>query len=99
MRTFNTKHKQFYHPVSDDWYPNFPGNTVCVCVHEWRKKGDKHSTIRTCVWGEDDFGMEFDIDVMPDERYDVLERVFKEVDKFPNPLNKKYLKERGFVNA
>lgn len=40
----------FYVKVSDEWYPNFKDNTVCVSWH-W-KEG------RISVWGDDDFGME-----------------------------------------
>ena len=43
-------------PVSDQWYPNFPGNFVCVHVSR-RKRQDLPGHVG--VWGADDFGMEW----------------------------------------
>lgn len=42
-------------PTTDEWYPNFDGNKV-----ELSKIPMLDGTYRVCVWGKDDFGMEYD---------------------------------------
>ena len=99
MREYFIRHREFHYPTSDDWYPNFPRNCVRVSVMEWKGKKEDFITFRVAVWGEDDFGMEYDLFIIPSEKEMVLNRILKEVDNFPNPLTKLYLKERGFTNA
>lgn len=82
------KEEQFYWPTIDEWYPNFPRNTVRVSVYRAESSKEPH---RICVWGADDFGMELDTrDVT------LIRRIVREL---PNPLTIEWLKGRGFVPA
>ncbi len=87
-------------PTQDNWYPNFERNTVLVRVSEWiNASKDSKYMFRVSVWGADDDGMERDTFVSKKERVEFREALLKEVDNFPNPLNKDWLKSKGFVRA
>lgn len=94
-------HRKFSLPTQDDWYPNRIRNTVEISVYEYTIP-DKHNnlTIRVCVWGDDDFGLEKDM-FFPNsnEKEKALKEILREVDDFPNPLNQDWLRDRGFYNA
>lgn len=47
-------------PTPDQWYPCFEGNLVQVSVIYTTPCWPKPS-IRVCVWGRDDFGLEKDL--------------------------------------
>lgn len=42
-------------PTTDDWYPNYPGDTVELSLLNLLD-----GEFRVCVWGADDFGLEKD---------------------------------------
>ncbi len=49
-------------PVTDDWIPNHPANTVEVSTMSLHQGLAPANAYRVCVWGADDFGMERDFE-------------------------------------
>lgn len=50
-----------YVKTPQDWYPNFPGDTIRVRVFDLPlRRAQDAPHYRICVWGADDFGMELD---------------------------------------
>jgi len=92
-----TPHRDFFYPTIDDWYPNFPRDTVQIRVHD-QTTGD-NVFIRISVWGYDDCGMEKDFYVSLAEKDATLKQVIKLADNLPNPITKAWLKSQGFVRA
>ena len=93
----------------EDWYPSYalnswhrgkkPGDTKLLKVSFLGNIcSDPKATpiYRTCVWGADDFGMEFD---HPD--FEVAQRMFLTVIglKDVNAMSRATLKDLGFVYA
>ena len=92
----------------EDWYPSYalngwhkgkkPGDTKLLEVSflgNICSDPDKPPVYRTCVWGADDFGMEFDT---PD--HDSAYRMFVEVIGLPPAkMTRSTLKNLGFVSA
>lgn len=88
-----------YYPVSDQWYPNFPNNTVRMRVTFYEYDDPSKDMVRISFWGNDDFGMEKD---------ELISRVYfgkklKQINNWMNeillPLNQKWLTEQGFIPA
>lgn len=52
--------RDMFVPVTDDWIPNHPGNTVKVSTMSLHQGLAPANAYRVCVWGADDFGMERD---------------------------------------
>lgn len=92
-----TTHRKFFYPTIDDWYPNFPRDTVEITVHD-QTKGDE-VFIRISVWGYDVCGMEKDFHVSLAEKLATLKQVIKLADNLPNPITKVWLKSQGFMSA
>jgi len=72
--------------TSDQWYPNYPGDTVKVRVT--RLSDGKW---RVSVWGADDDGMECDLRLQ-DEALALFEAL-------PKVITKADLTARGFIRA
>lgn len=51
---------------------------------------------KVSVWGNDDTGMDIDFVAPAKEKEYWSELLLKEVNKFPNPLNKDWLLKNGF---
>jgi hypothetical protein len=98
-RRIITPHRDFFYPTSDDWYPNYPRDTVRVRVHDQTTPGAETVFIRISVWGADDVGMERDHYVPVSEKEGKLREVVKLADNLPNPLTKSWLRDQGFVPA
>jgi hypothetical protein len=46
---------RFYKMMQENWYPNFPGDTVQVFLRE-----HKNGACKVSIWGADDMGVELD---------------------------------------
>ncbi len=88
---------QFYYPTSDDWYPNFPRNTVLVTVYKYYTSLDKNKgMIRVVVAGADDTLMVKDYTLSEAEYENKMVEIKKWIQKLPNPLTKNFLLQDGF---
>lgn len=58
------------------------------------------TTVRIATWGDDDFGVELDF-IGSIEEMEGKFKIWKEeiYDRIPEPCNKKYFYDLGFVNA
>ena len=72
--------------VTDEWYPNYPGDLVQVSFHE-----DEPGVYRIAVWGEDDMGMGRTFTDKGDAR-----AMYR---KLEGPLSQDYLRTLGFKQA
>lgn len=95
---------EFILPVNDDWYPNLPRNTVRIRVYDGERyeKEQLKCWGRISIWGGDDFGMEKDFDfsnLTPTDKEKKIKEMIMEARSFPNPLNKDWLRAKGYVNA
>lgn len=100
----STKLRAFTLPTQDDWYPCFPRNTVQINVYERHtpkevRGGEPLYAFQVTVWGADDTGMERHTYVPKAKLDETRTAILREVDDFPNPLNRDWLKARGFVGA
>lgn len=75
-------------PTTDEWYPAFDGGFVRLSLVPLRD-----GTWRCCVWGGDDFGLDFDT---PDRA--AATAMYDLVAAMPNVVVAD-LKRRGFLNA
>lgn len=73
-------------PTSDDWYPNWPGETVKVMVY-----AESDGTGRVSVWGADDCGME--------RRFEDAEAARRCRQELPVVISKAALRDLRFVGA
>lgn len=94
---------QFFYPVEEDWYPNFPRNTVRISVYlyfnvKWvQKKRNTNGMIRIVVSGADDTAMAKDEYLNVSQYSNRLPEIQYWCDhSLPNPLTKKWLRENGF---
>ena len=92
------KRFELYIPTPDDWYPNCPGDMVRVCDMDTTLSW-KRLSIRTCVWGADDCGMDRDefFETLK-EKDEAYEQRCREVKDWTS-VSKKTLKSLGFVTA
>lgn len=89
----------------DDWYPTAKDGTVEVTVmlltHDYNEHHDYF--VRTCVWGEDDFGMEKDLYFpLTNEGLQEAIKAYDSAVEFIKPLKSitvDDLKAAGFVTA
>ena len=86
--------------TTDQWYPNYPGNKVRVCVQDCiNHRTDGRSILLVCVWGNDDYGLEkfmyFDT---VKERNKAYKKWVKEVKSW-KVVTKDGLKKLGLVTA
>ncbi|HEC72591.1 MAG: hypothetical protein ACTSW7_00635 [Candidatus Thorarchaeota archaeon] len=97
------KHEQYleheiYLPTTDQFYPNYPNDTVRVkvilCTKIWG-----YPAIRTCVWGADDCG--YDRDEKFGTKKQARQAYKKRVDEINSwkVVTRKKLKELGFITA
>jgi len=77
-----------YVQTTDDWYPNWEGNTVCVSVVLLNPPG-----IRISIWGADDDGMERDSTTI------TVAEAIEFVKSMPVPITKEWLESVGFVRG
>lgn len=82
---------EVFKQTSDEWCPNYPGDTVKVSYRG--NINPKGAMYRVCAWGDDDLGMEFD-----HESKSVVWQKFIEVISLEDVTFEK-LKEMGFVSA
>lgn len=89
--------------VDDDWYPNFPYDTIRLSVIQlpnYTKSGSL--VVRICAWGADDYGLEIDYEVGSEEesdnKFDELIRYAEDL-KSLEPINKEFLISEGFFPA
>lgn len=75
-------------PTTDNWYPTYDGGYVQVSLIPL-----SDGTWRCCVWGDDDFGLDFDTE----DRQKATE-MYELVTAMPNVVVA-HLKRLGFVNA
>lgn len=88
---------RFFYPTSDDWYPNFPRNTVEVAVHVYYNVLDYNKgMIRVVVRGADDTLMVKDTNLPVAEYENKLAEIRKWIQRLPNPLTKAWLLSDGF---
>ena len=86
-------HTKGFHPVSDDWCPNHPGNLVSFALTE------HPNYFCICFWGDDDLGMEKEYPFHKGQRLSTLLGLKWFLDHLPKPLSQKWLKSQGFVSA
>ena len=93
---------QFFYPVKEDWYPNFPRSTVRISVYlyfnvKWVQKRDTNGMIRIAVSGADDTAMAKD-EYLNVSQYSIrLPEIQYWCDfSLPNPLTKSWLLSQGF---
>jgi len=89
--------------VSDEWYPCFPNQEVRLSVIQLPQfRREDPMTVRICVWGADDFGMEVDYHVASNgdrkAKYRELIRYAEKIKKL-EPLSVKFFQDAGFHNA
>lgn len=90
-------HRQFSLPTKDNWYPNCIRDTVKILVTEYAKSRKENFTdVRIVIRGGDDYGMEKDYFFPTSSKDEDIKALLKEVDDYPNPLNKDWLLARGF---
>jgi hypothetical protein len=97
IRTLNpSRLAEFYVATTDDWAPNWQGNTVRVSVY-LLTTGD----IRLCVWGADDMGMERDETLPSDasKRDEWIGATLAFARSMPIPITAAWLKANGFIPA
>lgn len=88
---------KFFYPTSDDWHPNFPGNTVRISVYVYYTSTDpKHGMIRISVNGADDTLMEKDMHLPEAEYESELDKIREWIKIIPNPVSMKWLESQGF---
>jgi len=85
--------------VTDDWYPCFENNTVQLSM--FISYLDKHTFVRICVWGADDFGLEKDYH---DSDYNNLISKYNEwketiFDAACDGIDQNWFRNRGFYNV
>jgi hypothetical protein len=88
-------------PTPDDWCPTLEDGTVEVTVMHLNcySHEDDKPTIRTCVWGGDDMGMERDEEFTTEaEAEEAYQRRVKEITDWA-VVTFDMLKELGFVMA
>jgi hypothetical protein len=78
--------------TTDNWCPNFPNDEVEVTL--MKLKEDK-PTYRICVWGEDDLGMEIDVQTNDPSK---LIKMYDKLIAQPF-ITMTHLKSLGFVSA
>jgi len=81
--------------VTDDWYPNYPGDRVEVSVYR------NPTWVRVAVWGLDDTGMDLDTTVDSETVEGVVQRALELQDYLVAnaPINRHMLAELGFTPA
>jgi hypothetical protein len=86
----------FFHPTADDWYPNFPRDTVRVRLTRF-----PGGMLRMTVAGADDTYMEKEVTHIPaadlDARCVECKRWLE--NDLPNPLTRAWLRRQGFTNG
>lgn len=80
---------EVFKKTSDEWCPNYPGDTVRVSY----RGNIGNNVYRVCAWGDDDLGMEFD-----HESESVVWQKFIEVISLEDVTFEKLI-EMGFVSA
>jgi len=80
--------RDIFVPTSDDWSPNFPNNQARLSYIGRISDGK----FRVCVWGADDFGMEYDATTEGEARW-----LFNHLSRLD--ITRKYLKKLGFKIA
>lgn len=88
--------------TTDDWSPNYPGDTVRVfLLNQYNSPGAQFDFVRIAVWGNDDFGLEMDFKGFSQEENDNKFKQWKEeiYDKLPEVVTKEYFRKLGFYNA
>ena len=97
--------KRFYLPTQDNWAPNYPRNTVMITFYyldktnaacALKKWAEDLVWFKVTVWGADDTGMDIEFAALYKEKEFWKEQILKELDRFPNPLNKDWLLNNGF---
>jgi hypothetical protein len=84
-----------FKPTNDDWYPNYPNDTVRVALMvNMDNKGEIWH--RVCVWGADDCGMEMDF--VGKENKILAVELYGKVISLPY-VDRPILKKWGFVSA
>lgn len=84
--------------TTDQWYPNYPDDTVRVCVMDCTNIWGQLA-IRTSVWGDDDYGMERDeYFTTHRDKNKAYKARCKEVQSW-QCVTKDNLKKLGFVRA
>lgn len=87
--------------TTDNWCPNYPGDTVRVFLLNQKTEHKEFNFVRIAVWGADDFGLEMDFYGMNEEQNDAKFNEWKEniYDKIPEPCNIQWFKDIGFHDA
>ena len=72
--------------TNDNWFSNFPGDLVAV-----EKIHLRNGMWRVCVWGDDDFGMEIDVDSSTE--------MYRIYDLITEPISIYGLEQLGFYRS
>ena len=94
------KPKQYerYIPTPDQWYPNYPGDTVRVRVSDVTTIWDTLA-IRISVWGGDDCGMELDEYFTTHREKNKAYKHWCSLIESWQSISKQQLTDAGFVRA
>ena len=86
--------------VTDDWYPCFLDNRVCMAISVHKNFGKKY-VVRIAVFGEDDFGVELSYtSEHPNVVYNLYNHWKKYIfDRVPDGVDLKWFYEHGFFNS
>ena len=86
--------------TTDNWCPNYPGDTVRVFLLNQKMENEQFNFVRIAVWGADDFGLEMDFKGTEEENdskfIEWKENIY---DKIPQPCTEQWFRDMGFRNA
>lgn len=86
--------------TTDNWCPNYPGDTVRVFLLNQKTEHKEFNFVRIAVWGADDFGLEMDFKGTEEENdskfIEWKENIY---DKIPEPCTEQWFRNVGFCDA
>lgn len=108
-KQFKQKREERMVQVTDDWYPCYPNNEVClsICLGELKPylkapENKRIYTVHLSAWGMDDTGMELDYN-SPGHRgcAESVYNLWKKniFDKVPDGVDRQWFYEHGFWDA
>jgi len=81
----------------EDWFPSFPDGMVSGSVIRMHQSGPR--CLRICFWGDDDFGMELNLDVPADTDLQLEVQRWTEWLERLKQITQADLKKLGFIRA